>query len=83
VVKRTSHPLLPRPDPIRDQASQDQNHVLLVVLEGAAHAINFSHPRELAHVIRRFMDDKPITGSPGERVFEIFRGEYHPVASKD
>ena len=60
--------------------------MLLVVLEGAAHAINFSHPRELAHVIRLFMDDKPITplpGSAGARVFEIFRGAYHPVASDD
>ena len=67
VVIGTRDPLLPGPERIKEVASQDQNHVLLVVLEGAAHAINFSHPRELAHVIRRFMDDKPITGSPGER----------------
>jgi len=83
VVMGTRDPLLPGPERIKEVASQDQNHVLLVVLEGAAHAINFSHPRELAHVIRRFMDDKPITGSPGERVFEIFRGAYHPVVSAD
>ena len=83
VVMGTRDPLLPGPERIKEVASQDQNHVLLVVLEGAAHAINFSHPRELAHVIRRFMDDKPITGSPGERVFEIFRGAYHPVVAED
>lgn len=83
VVMGTRDPLLPGPDRIKEVASQDQNHVLLVVLEGAAHAINFSHPRELAHVIRQFMDDKPISGSPGERVFEIFRGAYHPVVSED
>ena len=86
VVLGTRDPLLPGPDRIKEVAQQDQNHVLLVVLEGAAHAINFSHPRELAHVIRLFMDDKPITplpGSAGARVFEIFRGAYHPVASDD
>lgn len=84
VVLGNRDPLLPGPDRIKEVASQDQNHVLLVVLEGAAHAINFSHPRELAHTIRLFMDDKPITalpGSAGARVFEIFRGAYHPVAS--
>jgi pimeloyl-ACP methyl ester carboxylesterase len=84
VVLGTRDPLLPSAERIKEVASQDQNHVLLVVLEGAAHAINFSHPRELAHVIRLFMDDKPITplpGSTGARVFEIFRGAYHPVAS--
>lgn len=86
VVLGTRDPLLPGPARIREVASQDQNHVLVVVLEGAAHAINFSHPRELAHVIRLFMDDKPITplpGSAGARVFEIFRGAYHPVAAPE
>jgi pimeloyl-ACP methyl ester carboxylesterase len=84
VVMGTKDPLMPSPERIKQVVAQDQNHVLLVVLEGAAHAINFSHPRELAHVIRLFMDDKPITplpGSTGARVFEIFRGAYHPVAS--
>jgi pimeloyl-ACP methyl ester carboxylesterase len=83
VVIGTRDPLLPSPDRIKEVAQQDQNHVLLVVLEGAAHAINFSHPQELAHVIRLFMDDKPIVGSPGARVFEIFRGAYHPVLADD
>lgn len=86
VVLGTRDPLLPGPDRIKEVASQDENHVLLVVLDGAAHAINFSHPRELAHLIRLFMDDKPITSLPGTstaRVFEIFRGAYHPVASED
>ncbi len=85
VVMGTKDPLMPGPERIKEVVAQDQNHVLLVVLEGAAHAINFSHPRELAHVIRRFMDDKPITdvpGSAGARVFEIFRGAYHPVAAE-
>ena len=58
------------------------NHVLLVAIRGAAHAINFSHPGELAHVIRQFMADEPITDdpdSPGHaRVVEIHRGTHHP-----
>jgi pimeloyl-ACP methyl ester carboxylesterase len=83
VVMGTKDPLMPGPERVKQVFAQDQNHVLLVVLDGAPHAINFSHPRELAHVIRRFMDDKPITdlpGSAGARVFESFRGAYHPVA---
>jgi pimeloyl-ACP methyl ester carboxylesterase len=85
VVLGTRDPLLPGPARIKEVASQDENHVLLVVLEGAAHAINFSHPKELAHIIRLFMDDRPIVGipdSPGARVFEIHRGKYHPIAQK-
>jgi len=86
VVLGTRDPLLPGPSRIRQVASQDENHVLLVVLEGAAHAINFSHPRELAHLIRLFMDDKPIValpGSQGARVFEIHRGARHPSPRAD
>ncbi|HEX5729097.1 alpha/beta hydrolase [Microbacterium sp.] len=81
VVLGTRDPLLPGPARIKEVASQDENHVLIVVLDGAAHAINFSHPKELAHVIRLFMDDRPIVdipGSPDARVIEIHRGEHHP-----
>ena len=83
VVLGTRDPLLPGPARIKEVASQEENHVLLVVLEGAAHAINFSHPKELAHIIRLFMDDRPIVplpGSAGARVFEIHRGAHHPAA---
>ena len=52
------------------------------MIEGAAHAINFSHPGELAHVIRLFMADQPIVDdpdSPGHaRLYEIHRGTQHP-----
>jgi hypothetical protein len=54
------------------------------VLEGAAHAINFSHPGELANVIRLFMADKPIVDDPNSpshaRAYEIHRGSFHPPA---
>jgi pimeloyl-ACP methyl ester carboxylesterase len=86
VVLGTRDPLLPGPARIKEVASQEKNHVLLVVLEGAAHAINYSHPAELAHIIRLFMDDRPIVdlpGSQGMRVFELHRGAHHPRATPE
>ncbi len=75
-------PLMPSPERVSYVASQTDTHVLLVVIEGAAHAINFSHPGELAHIIRQFMADQPITDdpdSPGHsRAHEIHRGIHHP-----
>ena len=84
VVLGDRDPLMPSPARIREVASQTDNHVLLVVIEGAAHAINFSHPGELANVIRLFMANKPIVddpNSPGHsRAYEIHRGTHHPAA---
>ncbi|PPL15940.1 alpha/beta fold hydrolase [Microterricola pindariensis] len=78
-------PLMPSPSRIQEVARHTDNQVLLVVIEGAAHAINFSHPGELAHVIRQFMADEAITDdpdSPGEaRAYEIHRGASHPPAT--
>jgi len=82
VVLGDRDPLLPGPARVQEVASQTKNHVLVVRIEGAAHAINFSHPGELSNVIRLFMDDKPILDdpdSPGHAsVYEIHRGAYHP-----
>ena len=76
---------MPGPARIQEVAGQTDNHVLAVVIEGAAHAINFSHPGELANVIRLFMADKPIVddpNSPGHaRAQEIHRGAHHPPAT--
>ena len=87
VVLGDARPAPARPAPRQGSREPDENHVLLVVLEGAAHAINFSHPDELAHVIRLFMDDRPIVersrDRPGARVFEIHRGKHHPIATRE
>ena len=44
------------------------------VIDGAAHAINFSHPDQLANVVRCFLEGRPITADPsakgGVRVFQ-------------
>ncbi|MCW2803353.1 MAG: alpha/beta hydrolase [Propionibacteriaceae bacterium] len=85
VVIGDRDPLMPSPARIREVAGRTDNHVLLVVLEGAAHAINFSHPGELAHIIKLFMADKPIVDDPDApghaRAYEIHRGTYHPDAT--
>jgi pimeloyl-ACP methyl ester carboxylesterase len=83
VVIGDRDPLMPGPARVREIASQTDNHVLVVIIEGAAHAINFSNPGELANVIRLFMADRPIAddpASPGRaRAYEIHRGTLHPA----
>jgi len=84
VVAGTRDPLMPSPARIREVAEQIEHRVVFVVIDGAAHAINFSHPGELANVIRQFMADKPIVddpNSPGNaRAFELYRGVHAPRA---
>jgi hypothetical protein len=45
------------------------------VVDGAAHAMNYSHPGELAHVIASWLDGRQITDDPKEpglaRVLEV------------
>lgn len=85
VVLGSRDPLMPGPARVRELSRRTENHVLLVVIEGAAHAINFSHPGELSNVIRLFMANRPIVDdpeSPGRaRSYEIYRGALHPVAT--
>ena len=87
VVIGDRDPLMPGPARVQEVASQTDNHLLAVILEGAAHAINFSHPGELSHVIRLFMADRPIVDDPDSpgtaRVYEIHRGVHHPPAKDD
>jgi len=49
------------------------------VIEGAAHAMNFSHQGELAHVIACWLDGREITDDPDQpgvaRVLQIRRGD--------
>ena len=59
-------PLLPPWRRIRQVADQLAPDATVVLVKGAAHAMNYSHPIELAAVVRQFMDDQPITGpDPG------------------
>ena len=56
------------------QRAHELPHVTAAVIDGAAHAINFSHPDQLANVVRCFLEGRTITADPsargGVRVFE-------------
>ncbi|UJP39254.1 alpha/beta fold hydrolase [Cellulomonas palmilytica] len=70
-------PLMPRPARVREIARLAPPHVTVVLVEGAAHAVNFSHPGELAHVVRSWLDGVEIRDDPDEpgltRVLQIGR----------
>jgi pimeloyl-ACP methyl ester carboxylesterase len=82
VVAGSRDPLMPGPARIEEIARQEEHHGIFVVIDGAAHAINFSHPGELANVIRLFMADKPIVDDPNSagtaRAYELHRGLHAP-----
>jgi pimeloyl-ACP methyl ester carboxylesterase len=62
----TRDPLMPPPGRIREIGRLAPAHLMIAVIEGAAHAMNFSHPGELAHVIACWLDGRDITDDPDE-----------------
>ena len=83
IVVGDRDPLMPPPSVVREIAAKTENDsAVLVMIEGAAHAINFSHPEELAHIIRLFMADRPIVDDPDApghaRAVELHRGTRPP-----
>ena len=73
----TRDPLMPPPWRVQEVGRLAPPHVTIAVIEGAAHAMNFSHPGELAHVIDCWLDGREITDDPDEpgraQVLEIRR----------
>ena len=61
-------PLMPGPDRVRDVGGRA--HVSVVVIERAAHAINFSHPRQLAQVIDNWLAGRDPSTGPGIRALD-------------
>ncbi|PJI91118.1 alpha/beta fold hydrolase [Luteimicrobium subarcticum] len=59
-------PLMPRPPRVREISRLAPSHATVVLIEGAAHAVNFSHPGELAHVVGSWLDGVPITDDPDQ-----------------
>jgi pimeloyl-ACP methyl ester carboxylesterase len=59
-------PLMPLPPRVREVARQAPDHVDVVLIDGAAHAINYSHPGELAHVIASWLDGRELVDDPDE-----------------
>ena len=49
-------PLMPSPDRIREVARLAPEHLTVAIVDEAAHAVNFSHPVELAGVIGAWLD---------------------------
>jgi pimeloyl-ACP methyl ester carboxylesterase len=65
-------PLLPSPSRVREVASRAPELVRVAVVDKAAHAVNFSHPSELAATIEAWLDDGLADGGrlpEGVRVF--------------
>ena len=50
-------PLMPPPERIREVARLAPQHLTVAIVDEAAHAVNFSHPMELAGVIGVWLDD--------------------------
>lgn len=66
VVIGTRDPLMPAPTRVLELARQAHPDLTVVIIEGAAHAVNFSHPGELTHVIRSWLDGREIRDDPDE-----------------
>ncbi len=49
-------PLMPSPSRVREVVRLAPQHVSVALVERAAHAVNFSHPRELAWAIESWLD---------------------------
>lgn len=71
-------PLMPPPPRVLEVARMAPPHVSVVVIHGAAHALNFSHPGELANVVSAWLAGREVVDDPGEpgdaRVFPVPRG---------
>ena len=59
-------PLMPPRQRVREVGRQAPDHVTVVVIDGAAHAINFSHSGELAGVISAWLDGREILDDPDQ-----------------
>jgi pimeloyl-ACP methyl ester carboxylesterase len=59
-------PLMPPAGRVHEVGRLAPPHLTIAVIEGAAHAMNFSHPGELAHVIGCWLDGREITDDPGQ-----------------
>jgi pimeloyl-ACP methyl ester carboxylesterase len=70
--KSTSTPtlvVLGERDPLVSEARIDGGtvenaNIDIVRIDGAAHAINYSHPEKLAHLVRQFMAGQPLSDDP-------------------
>ncbi|WP_229831435.1 alpha/beta fold hydrolase [Actinoplanes ianthinogenes] len=78
-------PLMPPVDRIRELGRLAPPHLTVVMIDGAAHAVNFSHPGELAHVISCWLDGRDIVDDPDQggvsRVLHLRPGDGRSAGS--
>jgi pimeloyl-ACP methyl ester carboxylesterase len=55
-------PLIPSRDRVREVAGLAAGKLAVAVIEKAAHAVNFSHPAELAGTVEAWLDDPRVEG---------------------
>lgn len=55
-------PLMASPSRVREVARLSPGHLAVALIDKAAHAVNFSHPDELASTIESWLDDQLISG---------------------
>ncbi|TCC63336.1 alpha/beta hydrolase [Kribbella pittospori] len=56
-------PLMPPPSRVREVGRLAAQHLSVVLVDRAAHAVNFNHPEELAQVIEAWLDGGLLAGS--------------------
>ncbi len=56
-------PLMASPDRVREVVRMAPAHLRVAIIDEAAHAVNFSHPKELAGVIEMWLDDALVEGA--------------------
>ena len=56
-------PLMASPARVREIARRAPEHLSVVLVEEAAHALNYSHPEELAGTIELWLDDALVEGA--------------------
>ena len=85
VVIGSEDPLRPNWRRIRRLLNRVPPQVRIVLLQGAAHAINFTHPNELASIIRQYLADEPIrmdaADPDGLPVLELMRPQIGPQSA--
>ena len=68
VVVGGRDPLMAAPDRVREIARLSPEHLTVALIPEAAHALNFSHPDELAGAVQLWLDDALVDGEPPEGV---------------
>ncbi|BBH68228.1 acyltransferase [Actinoplanes sp. OR16] len=63
-VLGTRDPLMPPLRRVEEVGRLAPPHLTVAVIEGAAHAMNFSHPGELSHLISAWLDGGELTDDP-------------------